>query len=50
MNNTNQKTDNKEVNNYEKGEKSMSLDEIIKSAEFPEDYEAFDDGMLDMIP
>lgn len=27
-----------------------TLDEIIRNAEFPDDYEAFDDEMLDMIP
>lgn len=30
--------------------KNQSLDEIIRQAEFPEDYDAFDDEQLDMIP
>lgn len=29
---------------------NKSLEDIIRDAEFPEDYDAFDDGILDMIP
>ncbi len=31
-------------------ENTDNLDDIIKSAAFPEDYDAFDDELLDMIP
>lgn len=27
-----------------------TLDDIIRNAEFPDDYDAFEDSMLDMIP
>lgn len=30
--------------------KQKSLDDIIREAEFPEDYDVFEDSMLDMIP
>ncbi len=30
--------------------KESGLDEIIRKAEFPDDYEAFEDENLDMIP
>ena len=29
---------------------NKDLDELIQGADFPEDYDAFDDEMLDMIP
>ena len=29
---------------------NQNLDELIQGIEFPEDYDAFDDEMLDMIP
>ena len=31
-------------------DENKNLDELIQGAEFPEDYDAFDDEMLDMIP
>lgn len=51
-----EKTDNKEiVSGGESVKESValsgqSLDDIIRNAEFPDDYEAFEDSMLDMIP
>ena len=31
-------------------DENKNLDELIQAANFPEDYDAFDDEMLDMIP
>ena len=33
-----------------KNGENQNFDELIKSADFPEDYDPFDDEMLDMIP
>ena len=38
-----------EIIKKENGE-NHNFDELIKSADFPEDYDPFDDEMLDMIP
>ena len=32
------------------GGENQNFDDLIKSADFPEDYDPFDDEMLDMIP
>ena len=32
------------------GNENQNFDDLIKSADFPEDYDPFDDEMLDMIP
>ncbi len=40
-----------EPTDYESSkDENKNLDELIQDAEFPEDYDAFDDEMLDMIP
>lgn len=43
---------NKTAESEKKGVKteSSTLDDIIKNAQFPEDYAAFEDENLDMIP
>lgn len=43
--------DNSKINNSEDGETHrQSLEDIIRNAEFPDDYDLFEDSMLDMIP
>ncbi|MFI3297090.1 MAG: hypothetical protein R3Y59_05625 [bacterium] len=44
------KIDENISNRNEETLNSNNLDEIIRAAEFPEDYDAFDDEQLDMIP
>lgn len=40
-----------EYESIKKGrDENQDFDELIKSADFPEDYDPFDDEMLDMIP
>lgn len=45
-----QEVDNAQDTAETESVKAQSLDDIIRNAEFPDDYDAFEDSMLDMIP
>lgn len=45
-----QDTNSRETIDSKAVEAGQSLDDIIRNAVFPDDYDAFEDSMLDMIP
>ena len=48
--NMNENKDNVLTNSDKDVSNTLSLDDIIRNAEFPDDYDVFEDSQLDMIP